>query len=128
MSALVNKPFESRRILFADDDQQLRDFLTALLTEAGFEVDAANNGVDALNLIKGSERDYDVLVTDNDMPGLDGLGLVRMVREERFPGKIIVMSAGLSPANVAAYTALEVNRILAKPVNSGVLIGAIEDS
>jgi CheY-like chemotaxis protein len=128
MSAPVIQRLEARRILFADDDQQLRDLLTDLLKEAGFEVDAANNGVDALNLIKDSERDYDVLVTDNDMPGLDGLGLVRMVREERFPGKIIVMSAGLSPANVAAYTALEVHRILAKPVNSGVLIGAIEDS
>src|SRR4051812_22499684 len=128
MSALVNQRFENRRILLADDHQQIRELVTALLKEAGFQVDSANNGVDALNLIKDGERDYDVLVTDNDMPGLDGVGLVRIVREERFPGKIIVISGGLSSDNLAAYTALEVNRILAKPVNSGVLIGAIEDS
>jgi CheY-like chemotaxis protein len=128
MSALMHPRFEGRRILFADDDQQLRDLFTAVLTEAGFEVHAANNGVDAFNLLKESERDYDVLVTDNDMPGLDGVSLVTLAREERFPGKIIVMSGGLSPANLAAFTALEVDRILAKPVNGRALIGAIQES
>jgi len=103
----------------------MRDFVTLLLTEAGFMVDAAENGVAALNLFKENAWDYDVLVTDNDMPDLDGVGLVKKFREERFRGKIIVVSGGLSSANVAAYTELKVDRILSKPVNSSVLMTAI---
>jgi len=128
MTGSANQRCAVPRILFADDNQQMRDFVTVLLTQAGFVVDAADNAVAALSLFKENERDYDVLVTDNDMPDMDGVGLVKKIREERFRGKIIVVSGGLSSADVAAYTALKVDRILSKPVNSGVLITAIQES
>ena len=99
--------------------------MAVLLTRAGYEVDAAPDGSTALQLFKQKPCDYDVLITDHEMPELDGLGLVEKLREARFPGKIIVVSGGLSFANAKAYAALQVDQILSKPITRNSLINAI---
>ena len=117
----------ARRILFADDHQETRRVMSLLLTHAGFIVDAAENGHQALHLFREAPEEYDVLITDHEMPELDGLGLVEKLREARFHGKIIVVSGGLSFGNAEAYTALQVDEILSKPVRRRALIEAIQD-
>jgi len=80
------------RILIVDDSPTVRAMEQELFNGAGFEVTTAVDGMDAWGLLR--ERDFDLVVTDIDMPRLDGIGLIRSIRQElrhkRMP--IIVMS------------------------------------
>jgi len=80
------------RILIVDDSPTVRAMEQELFNGAGFEVTTAVDGMDAWGLLR--ERDFDLVVTDIDMPRLDGIGLIRSIRQElrhkRTP--IIVMS------------------------------------
>src|SRR5256885_3167941 len=80
-----------RSILIADDEEPIRHVLTVLLSEQGYFVRAAKDGEEALREL--AARDYDALVTDVRMPGMDGLSLVRAVQEQAPETTVIVMSA-----------------------------------
>jgi two-component system, NtrC family, response regulator AtoC len=80
-----------RSILIADDEEPIRHVLTVLLAEQGYFVRAVKDGEEALREL--AARDYDALVTDVRMPGMDGLSLVRAVGREAPETTVIVMSA-----------------------------------
>jgi two-component system response regulator AtoC len=80
-----------RSILIADDEEPIRHVLTVLLAEQGFFVRSVKDGEDALREL--AARDYDALVTDVRMPGMDGLSLVRAVQQQAPETTVIVMSA-----------------------------------
>ena len=66
------------RLLVIDDEMKLAEYLRKGLTEEGYVVDVAHNGVDGLHL--AMEGDYDLLVLDGMLPGIDGLGLLAALR------------------------------------------------
>ena len=66
------------KVLLIEDDGETARFVTRGLTEAGHVVDHAENGRDGLFL--GAGGDYDVMIVDRMVPGLDGLGVVRTLR------------------------------------------------
>jgi signal transduction histidine kinase len=68
-----------RCVLVADDNADLRDYIARLLTEKGYEVVTAGDGDEALTALKDLKPD--LLLTDVMMPGLDGFGLLRAIRE-----------------------------------------------
>lgn len=79
------------KVLVADDDPKATAALSSLLESDGFSVQTASDGADALEKIAQSPPD--VLVTDVNMPHLDGFGLMRAVRE-RYPRIFIVVISG----------------------------------
>jgi DNA-binding NtrC family response regulator len=68
-------------ILIADDEAPNRDFLTDLLTEEGYAVTSAVNGRDAIS--KLSQEPYNVVLTDLQMPEVDGLGVIQYIVERK---------------------------------------------
>jgi heavy metal response regulator len=66
------------RLLVIEDEVKLAEYLRKGLTEEGYVVDVAHNGVDGLHL--AMEGDYDLLVLDGMLPGIDGLGLLAALR------------------------------------------------
>jgi two-component system, OmpR family, response regulator MprA len=79
------------RILVVDDDRKLRDMLRRALEAVGFEVDVAEDGGRALAAI--SARAPDLLVLDVLMPGVDGLGVARRLRERGDATPILMLTA-----------------------------------
>lgn len=69
----------SKRIMVVDDSETVRQVLQLTLENAGFEVVEAEDGVDAL--AKLSDAQIDMLITDLNMPNMDGLELIKKVRE-----------------------------------------------
>jgi two-component system cell cycle response regulator CpdR len=63
------------RILLAEDDESMRRFLTVSLRRAGHDVDSVGDGVEALDALTGG--DYELLLADIVMPGMDGIELAR---------------------------------------------------
>lgn len=71
-------------VLVVDDERDVRELVTFALERAGYEVVAANDGVDALDKISGGFEPL-VIVLDLEMPRLDGEGLIRELAERAAP-------------------------------------------
>ncbi len=80
-----------RSVLVVDDDVSILDMTEDLLTEAGFEVTKCSSGEEALAL--ADERDWDVVLSDLQMPGIDGLDLLAQMRERRPDTPVVLMTA-----------------------------------
>jgi two-component system, NarL family, nitrate/nitrite response regulator NarL len=103
-------------VLLVDDHRILLDGLKSLVRDP-FEVKAiASSGTEALNLIKATE--FDVLITDYEMPGISGLELVKAARIAQPEMKIIVLSMHDDPAVVRELLQLGAMGYLLKK-NSG---------
>jgi two-component system chemotaxis response regulator CheY len=103
----------ARRILSAEDHPQMADLVEKILTKAGHTVVSVIDGQQALELA-GAEH-FDVLVTDHNMPILNGLELVTALRHRGFTGKIVVHTSRLTPVEEAEYRALRIDGLLMKP-------------
>jgi two-component system chemotaxis response regulator CheY len=68
----------SKRFLVVDDSASIRQLVTYALNDAGFEVLAATNGEQAIGLLAGNR--VDMVITDLNMPEMDGIELIRKVR------------------------------------------------
>ena len=92
---------KERTLLLVDDSAFFRNMLTPLLKAAGYAVTAVAGADEALTLLKGGRR-FDVLVTDIDMPGMDGFALAAAVRSEARYGEIpiIALSSSSSPESI----------------------------
>lgn len=104
------------RVLYAEDMKELRELMRIVLTREGYSLETCENGRLALDRLSLNLADYDLLITDHHMPVMNGLELVRQVRQLPFPGKIVVFSSELSPSVHADYIALHVDRVLPKPI------------
>ncbi|MGC3997937.1 MAG: sigma-54 dependent transcriptional regulator [Anaeromyxobacter sp.] len=80
-----------RTVLVVDDEEPLRHLLTVILRDRGYEVRAVGSGEDALKEL--GARDYDLMLTDVRMPGMDGLTLVREARRLQPELTVVVMTA-----------------------------------
>ena len=79
------------KILIGEDDGRARDSLRALLTEEGYRVETASDGVEASQRLRESE--FDAVLLDVRMPGKDGLSLLREIREQPRPPAVLIMTA-----------------------------------
>ncbi len=79
------------RVLVIEDDRETLDYIAAGLEQSGHVVDSASDGKDGLFL--ALEHDYDVLVVDRMLPGLDGLSIVQTVRSSGKRTPILILSA-----------------------------------
>lgn len=82
------------RILVVDDDPSLRETFLYALERRGFMTEGAEDGIQAL--IRLERGRFDVVVTDLQMPRLDGLGLLREIRWMESPPPVVVQSAVLT--------------------------------
>src|SRR3981189_1036383 len=79
------------RILVVEDDQKIVEFIAKGLTQAGFSVDQCNNGEDGLSL--ALHEPYDAAIIDLMLPRLDGLSLIRELRQNKVEVPVIILSA-----------------------------------
>jgi two-component system OmpR family response regulator len=101
------------RILLVEDDSQIGDYIARGLGEEGFALDRAENGRDGLFL--ATDGQYDVIVLDRMLPGMDGIALIKALRAAGFDTPVLMLSAlGATDDRVAGLTA-GADDYLAKP-------------
>ena len=79
------------RVLVAEDDEVIADFVSQGLREAGYAVDVASTGTDALR--KALDGSYDAAVIDVMLPELDGLSVIEQLRARRKQTPVLILSA-----------------------------------
>lgn len=102
------------RILCVDDEAAIREILQLLFGRQGHAVDIAPDGIAAWELLCRSPGAYDLVITDNEMPRLGGMALVRRLRESNFGGRVIVYSSSLSDADIRTLRAWAIDAIVEK--------------
>ena len=104
------------RILYAEDVRELREVARMSLMRDGHTMECAEDGQLALTRVKADPGAFDLVITDHHMPNMNGLQFVAALRELKFPGKIIVFSSELKQKVHDEYVALQVDKILPKPI------------
>lgn len=85
-----------KRILLAEDEEAVRKYLTVLLEKSNYRVKAVDNGKKALELIDASvnrlEEPFDLLITDIEMPHMDGFALIDAIKERNIFLPVIIIT------------------------------------
>ncbi len=101
------------RILLADDDDAMRDFLARALARAGYGVESVDRGTAALAKIEAGER-FDLLLTDIVMPEMDGIELAQKASVFD-PNLRVMFITGFSAVTLRAGQAMPNAKVLSKP-------------
>lgn len=112
----------AKKILMAEDSASVRKLMSYTLQDAGYEVVEAGDGQEALGHI--SEHCFDMLITDLNMPRLDGIGLIREVRKtagNRFL-PIIMLTGEVQDEKKAEGKAAGASGWIAKPFKAEQLL------
>jgi len=110
-----------QNILVVDDEAIARRFMERALSEAGFRVMLANDGEQALELIRTTRRKIALVVTDLVMPGMGGHAFALEVGKLPSPPPVLYISAYEKPQGDMA------KRFLQKPFTTGELVGAVRN-
>ena len=100
------------RILLAEDDQVMREYLTRALERAGYAVTAVDRGTAALPLIE--TEPFDLLLTDIVMPEMDGIELAQKASDIA-PNMRVMFITGFAAVTLKAGQAMPQARVLSKP-------------
>jgi CheY-like chemotaxis protein len=106
---------EDTCVLLAEDDKALRRYLEVVLQRAGYRVESAADGLEAMKVLLN--KHIDLVITDAVMPNLSGNELCRFIRgTKRLADLPIVLLSALDPKNAGAETD-QADAFLAKPVS-----------
>lgn len=117
----------SKRILSVDDSRTMREMVAQTLRKAGFDVILADDGVNALKVLESNNNDVDVIITDLNMPNMNGLQLVRELRARpAFKGiPILFLTTRNSDADKAEGRAAGATGWIAKPFDPQKLVQVV---
>lgn len=113
------------RILLAEDDASLRNFLARALERAGHDVVTVENGSDAYDRLAGGE--FELLIADIVMPGLDGIELARRAGTENPALRIVLITGFAAMALQARDADIGRTRVLSKPVHLRELVDQVDE-
>jgi DNA-binding response OmpR family regulator len=114
------------RILFVDDEDQIRKLMTTYLTRQGYEVETAKDGYEALKSVRS--RAPSLVITDVTMPNMNGFELTRRLRADHRTARIpvLMLSARKQADDVLTGYAEGADEYVAKPVEMAVLGAKID--
>jgi len=114
------------KILFVDDEEQIRRLLTSFLGRRGYAVTTAVDGQDALNILETETPD--MVITDVNMPNIDGVELTRRLRADPRHANlpIIMLSAKVQTDEILAGYAEGADEYVPKPIEMRILAAKVE--
>ncbi len=107
-----------KRVLVIDDTKNIRNLLSTCLEIRGYNVITADNGVEALRIIKNKDVKINLIFLDIRMPGISGTELLKNIKEEREKCPVIIMTAFATVKNAIECTKLGALVYLQKPFST----------
>jgi|WetSurMetagenome_2_1015567.scaffolds.fasta_scaffold285401_2 two-component system, OmpR family, alkaline phosphatase synthesis response regulator PhoP len=112
------------RILFVDDDTSLNRILLKILTDQGYHVDVAMDGLTALNKLQSNT--YDAAIMDNNLPEMNAIDVLRKVHDKNVTRKVIMITAVDELELSREGAQLGIRAVLAKPFDMDTVISTID--
>jgi pilus assembly protein CpaE len=114
------------RILFVDDEEQIRKLLTAYLTRQGYQIVVATDGYEALSAIRSDTPD--LLITDVNMPHMNGFELTRRLRADHKTARIpiLMLSARKDADDILTGYSEGADEYVSKPIEMAVLAAKVD--
>lgn len=100
------------RVLYVEDQERLREIFVQGLSGLGYQVEAARDGFEGWQ--KFSRAAFDLVITELDLPNLDGLGFLHLVRQSKRQVRIIVYSSSLNEHKLDQLRELAVDAAIPK--------------
>jgi two-component system cell cycle response regulator CpdR len=114
------------KILLAEDDSSMRQFLGAALQKAGYEVEICEDGLDALEAVKKAPDSFELLLADIVMPGMDGIELARKASDLSPKLKVMFITGFAAVAMGQKDQTAGNARVLSKPFHLKELVDQVE--
>jgi DNA-binding NtrC family response regulator len=114
---------KTNNIMVVDDEANIRNLLYGVLTEQGFQVSLARDGQDAWNKMRS--RHFALLITDIDMPRLDGIKLLQKMKKNKRREKVLVMTGRCMQDGDLDFEFPKVYGLLRKPFRISVFIKTV---
>jgi len=86
-----------KKILVVDDDNEMREEISGILREENFDVDTAGDGLEAEKKIEKSN--FDAVVLDLKLPGVNGVDVLKFIRENSIKTRVIIITGSLLDSN-----------------------------
>ena len=115
-----------KRILIAEDEDAIREFVVINLKRAGYEVVDACDGQDALDKFEAAEGNFDVVILDVMMPRLDGFGVCKKLREQSSTIGIIMLTAKSQEMDKVNGLMLGADDYITKPFSPSELVARVD--
>jgi two-component system NtrC family sensor kinase len=120
----MNKPEMEWKVLFIDDEEGIRTVMSIVLADAGYKVITAESGERGIDLCR--EHSPQIVITDIRMPGMDGIEVLRRIKEEDLNREVIVVT-GFGEMDVAIRALQsDASDFITKPINDEALFVALE--
>lgn len=113
-------------ILVVDDDPNVRDVVSAILTRNGYRVEIANDGTKALAILAQKAVEIRLVVTDVNMPNLDGIALAKIVRSLSPSTRILTITGIIDEYDRTEAAKLSA-AVLYKPFTGEALLNAVDE-
>jgi two-component system, cell cycle response regulator CpdR len=113
------------RILLAEDEQAMREYLTRALEKSGYEVVSVDRGTEALPHLEDESQHFDLLLTDIVMPEMDGIELARHCARVS-PKTEVMFITGFSGVALRAGESVPKAKVLSKPFHLKDLVLEVE--
>jgi DNA-binding response OmpR family regulator len=120
-----SRPRPCHRILLADDEPSLLQFMTVVLARSGYHVDAVKDGAIAWAALQA--RPYDLLITDHQMPKVTGVELVKTLRSARMTLPVVMVTGTLPAHELAQNPSLQLAAMLEKPFAVADFLATVEN-
>jgi DNA-binding response OmpR family regulator len=117
-------PPDCIRILLVDDDFYIRELNAGVLIRFGYKVDTAVDGADAWKAL--NEQSYDLLITDNRMPRVTGMELIKKLRSEDMMLPVILASGTVPAEELKRHPWLQLDATLPKPFTITELLDTVK--
>lgn len=114
----------NKKILIVDDEQSIVTLLTYNLEKAGFKTDAAYDGIEAVRMIEND--DYDLIILDLMLPGLDGMEVCKHLRQQKIEIPILMLTAKEDEIDKVLGLELGADDYLTKPFSPKEVVARIK--
>lgn len=125
---MSDRPSALETVLVVDDENAVRSLTTRILGRAGYRVIEARNAADALRLCESSSEEFDLVLTDVVMPGLNGRELVEQILQTRPDVAVLFMSGYTEDEGLRRGVAETGFPFLQKPFSPADLVAKVREA
>lgn len=118
---------EKKKVLIAEDSSVIQNLTKKILQIQNYDISSAKNGNQVMDMVQ--KEDYDIILMDINMPGLDGMECSRRIRQMDDPKKkdvpIVAITGNAKNYSDEDFSQAGINQYIQKPLNFDEVVGAV---